>query len=88
MVRGHQTVVTSLNLGYGGQRSLNKDSVSPSKSLNDNLEAGLVVVPAALLGDDDDVPPDLLGVVTEQLDDLRLVLQILQLLENFQISDF
>ena len=81
-------MVTSLNLGYGGQRSLNTDSVSLSKSLNDNLEAGLVVVPAALLGDDDDVPPDLLGVVTEQLDDLRLVLQILQLLENFQISDF
>ena len=76
-------MVTSLNLGYGGQRSLNTDSVSLSKSLNDNLEAGLVVVPAALLGDDDDVPPDLLGVVTEQLDDLRLVLQILQLLEKF-----
>ena len=76
-------MVTSLNLGYGGQRSLNTDSASLSKSLNDNLEAGLVVVPAALLGDDDDVPPDLLGVVTEQLDDLRLVLQILQLLEKF-----
>ena len=36
-----------------------------SLSLSLYLEVCLVAVPAALLGDDDDVLPDLLGVVAE-----------------------
>ena len=88
VVGRHQALVTALNLRYGSQCSLNVDSVYIESRvnlyLNSNLEAGLVVAPVALLGDDDDVSPDLLGVVTKQLDHLRLLLQTLQLLEHFR----